>query len=495
MRGCPDGAPLFAQAPVYGACIDTYNLGEFTVGGHEIYCRCGNGGDLFLCDGCPRALCSGCMERNLGASYVARGGRAAAWLCFGAGPPSSRRRPERRWQAIFDGAAARARGLGPGGALPRAAPRGRGGRGGPEGGARRTPTRGARVAGRGAGRAAARGARLEVVLKDMSGGIERVPIRFVGDERPLPSRSYTRKNISYDKFDLNADPDFLACCDCTDGCRDATKCACVRRTGPSRVTDARRVDWAPTGPRSTGAARAACHADAKTCPNRVVGNGLTLPLEVFVRPQGGGWGVRSAAHRRRPVRRLLLRRALTAEADARGATRGDDLFNMDATRSTRAGADEQTGPPLECHGPEHHHRSPSERPDAGGPGERRLSNPPRRRRPSRGTPTTWAPARSVDAGRVAGSPGRRARTTSTSPSASTPSGTAASAATSTTAASQTWPSRWSSSTPRSASRPSLGGRLWDIPPKTGSRARREDQPGDSRTLTATAAPRRRGRLY
>ena len=76
--------PLYGVAPMCGACLGTYNDGEFTVlAGHEIYCRwCGNGGDLFLCDQCPKALCHECATRNLGADYVTRENRATGmWKC------------------------------------------------------------------------------------------------------------------------------------------------------------------------------------------------------------------------------------------------------------------------------------------------------------------------------------------------------------------------------------------------------------------------------
>ncbi|KAH8064428.1 histone-lysine N-methyltransferase [Aureococcus anophagefferens] len=352
----PHAHPLYPQAPVCGSCLATYNLGEFEVrGGHEIFCRlCGNGGDLFLCDACPRGLCVDCVGRTLGPSYAAREGSDAEWRCFECDE-------KKLAEAAAEAVARHLRGDGqvaPGPAAAReAAEDGVGAPG-------RARGRGAPAEARPGGEAPRGRARRQekewrVLISDVSNGIERVPIRVVGATHgPLPEPfSYVRENIPHGDFQPSDDPAFRACCDCADGCADPTRCACVRRTGDRRAYDDDGcVDWANEFPAIYECnASCACRDGPGGCKN-VVGAGLTLPLEVFrCDARERGWGVRCT--RTIPAGSFVAvycGELLTdEEADARGRTRGDEyLFNMDCYQIDAARPQTSKSDDLfELHGP------------------------------------------------------------------------------------------------------------------------------------------------
>ena len=71
------------------------------------------------------------------------------------------------------------------------------------------------------------------VLTDITRGREHIAISCVNscDKEPFPlGFIYTPRHLlsrgAYQR--VNKDPRFLSCCDCEDGCRDVTKCACAR---------------------------------------------------------------------------------------------------------------------------------------------------------------------------------------------------------------------------------------------------------------------------
>ena len=67
---------------------------------------------------------------------------------------------------------------------------------------------------------------------DISYGKERVSIPCVNSiDKSLPELiPYTTERIPQQGVDLNLDPNFLACCDCTDDCLDKEKCQCWQMT-------------------------------------------------------------------------------------------------------------------------------------------------------------------------------------------------------------------------------------------------------------------------
>ena len=91
---CPLTPHPMLDVPVCTNCSRAYHSGEFTlsgeVGGNEIYCRwCGNGGELYFCDSCPKSFCSGCIQRNFGLTEMTRiAGLSERWSCFVCSPLS-----------------------------------------------------------------------------------------------------------------------------------------------------------------------------------------------------------------------------------------------------------------------------------------------------------------------------------------------------------------------------------------------------------------------
>ncbi|XP_033105876.1 histone-lysine N-methyltransferase SETDB1-B-like isoform X2 [Anneissia japonica] len=142
----------------------------------------------------------------------------------------------------------------------------------------------------------------KVVIKDISNGKEMVPVMLVNEidnERPDKSYNY----ITYRKCNkavINTDTNFLVCCDCTDNCKDKSKCACQQLTIEStRASHDGKVDpnagyhyrrleeQLPTGIFECNS-KCGC---AKSCYNRVAQNGLRVRLQVF-KTEKRGWGLR-----------------------------------------------------------------------------------------------------------------------------------------------------------------------------------------------------------
>ncbi|ESP01220.1 hypothetical protein LOTGIDRAFT_111681, partial [Lottia gigantea] len=137
-------------------------------------------------------------------------------------------------------------------------------------------------------------------IKDLSYGKENVPISCVnGIDRQYPDYvEYSTVRMPAKGVKLNLDPDFLPGCDCTDGCRDSSKCAC-RQLSVEHTTALGEKD--PTigykhrrlnEPIFTGIVECNvnCKCD-KRCHNKVVQNGLNLRLQVF-KTEKRGWGLR-----------------------------------------------------------------------------------------------------------------------------------------------------------------------------------------------------------
>lgn len=137
-------------------------------------------------------------------------------------------------------------------------------------------------------------------IKDLSYGRENYPISCVnGVDRHYPDYvEYSDHRIPSKKVNLNTDPDFLVCCDCTDNCRDRSKCACQQLTientswigdkDPHAGYHHRRLKE----PLFTGIVEcnSRCKCD-KRCANRVAQHGLSMRLQVF-KTGKKGWGLR-----------------------------------------------------------------------------------------------------------------------------------------------------------------------------------------------------------
>uniref|UniRef100_A0A3Q4N8G8 Histone-lysine N-methyltransferase SETDB2 n=1 Tax=Neolamprologus brichardi TaxID=32507 RepID=A0A3Q4N8G8_NEOBR len=127
--------------------------------------------------------------------------------------------------------------------------------------------------------------------QDLSRGAEPIPVELcVGDGGSRPAEFRYRKDRWPHGCFLSRGPKlFKACCDCTDGCSDAKRCACVALTSGERHYRHHRLLQAnPSGLFECGPW---CGCDRSRCQNRLVQRGIRVRLQVF-QTENRGWGVR-----------------------------------------------------------------------------------------------------------------------------------------------------------------------------------------------------------
>ena len=141
-----------------------------------------------------------------------------------------------------------------------------------------------------------------IKIEDLSGGKEINPIvcvNEINEELPNPI-VYISKRMPAEDVMINTDPGFLLCCQCTDNCRDKTKCRCAQLTiESSKAVDGTRDENACYQYRrlkdtvTTGIyeCNQNCSCSKDLCYNRVVQNGIQLRLQVF-NTGDCGWGLR-----------------------------------------------------------------------------------------------------------------------------------------------------------------------------------------------------------
>lgn len=146
-----------------------------------------------------------------------------------------------------------------------------------------------------------------IVLKDLSFGIENIPIVCVNTiNGNVPTyMDYMTQRRGSEGVNMNLDPDFLVGCDCTDNCQDKTKCACWQLTmseGNVNIISKRRdFQYETVGYQykrlpnlvATGIyeCNSRCKCCTKTCLNRVVQQPLKHRLQLFM-TKNKGWGTR-----------------------------------------------------------------------------------------------------------------------------------------------------------------------------------------------------------
>ncbi|XP_051727894.1 histone-lysine N-methyltransferase SETDB1-A isoform X2 [Ctenopharyngodon idella] len=140
-------------------------------------------------------------------------------------------------------------------------------------------------------------------LPDISEGKEVVPVPCVNevDNTLAPNVTYTKDRSPAPGVNINTSLDFLIGCDCTDGCRDRSKCACHQLTieatslcsgGPVDVSAGYTHKRLPTSlPTGVYECNPLCRCDPRMCSNRLVQHGMQLRLELFM-TQHKGWGIR-----------------------------------------------------------------------------------------------------------------------------------------------------------------------------------------------------------
>nr|CDS26933.1 histone lysine n methyltransferase setb1 [Hymenolepis microstoma] len=141
-------------------------------------------------------------------------------------------------------------------------------------------------------------------IADLSYKKENVPIPCVNslDNDAPPYMEYITQRMPFGNVKIDNDPGFMVCCDCTDNCRDKTKCACQQLTiEASGISSENGMVDSSAGYRhrrlfkhhrgSVYECNPGCKCDRR-CQNRVVQNGLWLRLQVF-KTQRKGWGIRA----------------------------------------------------------------------------------------------------------------------------------------------------------------------------------------------------------
>ncbi|NXP08797.1 SETB2 methyltransferase, partial [Thinocorus orbignyianus] len=139
---------------------------------------------------------------------------------------------------------------------------------------------------------------------DISNGAESVPVSFCNDldHARLPYFKYRRASWPRAYYLNNFSSVFVDSCDCTDGCVDRSKCACLQLTarGCSKIPLSSRNKACHgysykrlEGPVPSGIYECSvlCRCDKMMCQNRVVQHGIQVRLQVF-NTEKKGWGVR-----------------------------------------------------------------------------------------------------------------------------------------------------------------------------------------------------------
>ncbi|XP_059696290.1 histone-lysine N-methyltransferase SETDB2 [Haemorhous mexicanus] len=139
---------------------------------------------------------------------------------------------------------------------------------------------------------------------DISNGAESVPISFCNnlDHARLPYFKYRKSSWPRGYYLNNLSSLFVDSCDCTDGCIDRSKCACLQLT----ARGCSKISLSPSSKRSRGyrykrlegpvpsgiyECSVLCRCDKLMCQNRVVQHGIQVRLQVF-NTEKKGWGVR-----------------------------------------------------------------------------------------------------------------------------------------------------------------------------------------------------------
>ncbi|VDN25667.1 unnamed protein product, partial [Dibothriocephalus latus] len=132
-----------------------------------------------------------------------------------------------------------------------------------------------------------------IKIADLSYGKENVPVPCVNcvDNETPTYVEYIPHRQPVGNVQINTDSDFLVCCDCTDNCRDRSKCACQQLTiEASSFTSARGLVDFSIGYRHRRLSQFTmggiyeCNKNCKCdrrCGNRVVQLGVWVRLQVF----------------------------------------------------------------------------------------------------------------------------------------------------------------------------------------------------------------------
>uniref|UniRef100_A0A672GD29 [histone H3]-lysine(4) N-trimethyltransferase n=1 Tax=Salarias fasciatus TaxID=181472 RepID=A0A672GD29_SALFA len=184
-------------------------------------------------------------------------------------------------------------------------------------------------------------------IPDITSGKEDIPLSCVNeiDTTPPPKVAYSKERIPEDGVFINTSSDFLVGCDCTDGCRDKSKCSChqltLQATGctpgaqinqNAGYLHKRLEECLPTG---IYECNKMCKCCSQMCTNRLVQHGLQVRLQLF-KTQNKGWGIRCLDDvAKGSFVCIYAGKILTDDfADKEGLEMGDEYFaNLDHIES------------------------------------------------------------------------------------------------------------------------------------------------------------------
>ncbi|NWU92916.1 SETB1 methyltransferase, partial [Upupa epops] len=184
-------------------------------------------------------------------------------------------------------------------------------------------------------------------IADITKGKEDVPLSCVNeiDNTPPPQVAYSKERIPGKGVYINTSWEFLVGCDCKDGCRDKSKCACqqltIQATGctpggqinPNSGYQHKRLEEClPTG---VYECNKRCKCNINMCTNRLVQHGLQVRLQLF-KTQNKGWGIRCLDDiAKGSFVCIYAGKILTDDfADKEGLEMGDEYFaNLDHIES------------------------------------------------------------------------------------------------------------------------------------------------------------------
>ncbi|XP_014849561.1 PREDICTED: histone-lysine N-methyltransferase SETDB1 [Poecilia mexicana] len=184
-------------------------------------------------------------------------------------------------------------------------------------------------------------------IPDITSGKEDIPLSCVNeiDTTPPPNVKYSKERIPEDGVFINTSSDFLVGCECTDGCKDKSKCSCHQLTlQASGCTPGGQINQSagysykrleeclPTG---IYECNKRCKCCAQMCTNRLVQHGLQVRLQLF-KTQNKGWGIRCLDDiAKGSFVCIYAGKILTDDfADKEGLEMGDEYFaNLDHIES------------------------------------------------------------------------------------------------------------------------------------------------------------------
>lgn len=178
-------------------------------------------------------------------------------------------------------------------------------------------------------------------IDDITGGKEGMKVSCINafDNQRPPPLEYSAHRIPMNGVNINTDPEFMSCCDCTDECVDKSKCACFQLTiRGAKYKNLMEEDeenisylWkrllsvVPTGIYECNS-RCKC---SSRCLNKVVQQPVRVKMQLY-RTKARGWGLQSLHDIPKGTFICIYAGNLYTEKDAnalcQGLDHGDEYF-------------------------------------------------------------------------------------------------------------------------------------------------------------------------